>query len=231
MGLQLYDLAGAETERRFSPYCWRTKLALMHKGLPFDTIPWRFSEKNVIAFSGQGRVPVLLDGDQVVSDSWTIANYLEDAYADRPSLFRGDGGRAVTRFVNAWADGVLVAGILRLVITDIFAHLDEKDRPYFRQTREQRLGAKLETINADRETNVLAFRKTLEPIRTVLAAQPYFGGDVPAYADYIVFGCFQWARCISSFPLLLKDDPVWAWRDRLLSAFDGFARKALGYPV
>ena len=231
MGLQLYDLAGAESERRFSPYCWRTKLALMHKGLPFDTLPWRFSEKNVIAFSGQGRVPVLVDGDRVVSDSWTIATYLEDAYADRPSLFGGDGGRAVTRFVNSWADGVLVGGILRLVVTDIFAHLDERDRAYFRQTREQRLGAALETISADRETNVLAFRKTLEPIRAVLAAQPYLGGEMPAYADYAVFGCFQWARCISPFPLLLKDDAMWAWRDRLLSAFDGFAGKALGYPV
>ncbi len=29
MGLQLYDLAGAEPERRFSPYCWRIKLALI----------------------------------------------------------------------------------------------------------------------------------------------------------------------------------------------------------
>ena len=231
MGLQLYDLAGAEPERRFSPYCWRTKLALMHKGLPFDTIPWRFTDKDAIAFSGQGRVPVLVDGDQVVSDSWTIATYLEDAYADRPSLFRGEGGRAVTRFVNAWADGVLVGGILRLIVTDILAHLDEKDRAYFRETREKRLGAVLEAVSADRETNVLAFRKTLDPIRTVLAAQPYLGGEIPAYADYAVFGCFQWARCISSFPLLLKDDAVWSWRDRLLSTFGGFAAKALGYPV
>jgi glutathione S-transferase len=93
-------------------------MALMHKGLAFDTIPWRFNEKSVIAFSGQGRVPVLRDGDQVVSDSWTIATYLEDAYPDRPSLFRGDGSRAVTRFVNAWADAVLIGGILRLVVTE-----------------------------------------------------------------------------------------------------------------
>ena len=174
---------------------------------------------------------MLRDGDQVVSDSWTIAIYLEDAYPDRPSLFRGDGSRAVTRFVNAWADAVLIGGILRLVVIDIFAHLDQKDRAYFRETREQRLGAKLETISADRETNVLAFRKTLEPIRTVLKAQPYLGGKMPAYADYAVFGCFQWARCISSFPLLLEDDPISTWRDGLLSAFDGFAGKALGYPV
>ena len=31
MGLQLYDLAGAEPKRRFSPYCWRIKLSLMHR--------------------------------------------------------------------------------------------------------------------------------------------------------------------------------------------------------
>ncbi len=231
MRLQLYDLAGAEPERRFSPYCWRIKLALIHKSLPFDTIPWRFTDKNAIAFSGQGRVPVLIDGDHVVFDSWTIATYLEDAYADRPSLFCGEGGRAVTRFVNAWADGVLVGGILRLIVTDILAHLDEKDRAYFRETREERLGAMPEAVSADRETNVLAFRKTLEPLRAVLAAQPNLSGEASAYADYAVFGCFQWARCTSSFPLLLEDDPVWAWRDRLLSAFDGFAGKALGYPV
>jgi glutathione S-transferase len=132
----------------------------------------------------------------------------------------------------------LIGGILRLVVIDIFAHLDQKDRAYFRETREQRLGAKLETISADRETNVLAFRKTLEP-NPHHAAQPYLGGKMPAYADYAVFGCFQWARCISSFPLLLEDDPISTWRrgarlvigDRLLSAFDGFAGKALGYPV
>src|SRR5713226_1169269 len=89
----------------------------------------------------------------------------------------------------------------------------------------------LEKVTADRDTNVLAFRKSLEPMRAVLGAQPYLGGSVPAYADYVVFGCFQWARCISPFPLLFKDDPVWARRDRLLSAFDGLARKALAYAV
>ena len=99
-----------------------------------------------IAFSGQRRVPVLIDGDQVVFDSWTIANYLEDKYPDRPSLFRGDGGRAVTRFVNAWADVALIGGVLRLIVTDILTHLNEKDRAYFRENREKRLGATLEAV-------------------------------------------------------------------------------------
>ena len=46
MAIELYDLAGAEDDRRFSPYCWRIKLALAHKGLEFETIPWRFHEKS-----------------------------------------------------------------------------------------------------------------------------------------------------------------------------------------
>jgi hypothetical protein len=28
-----------------------------------------------------------------------------------------------------------------------------------------------------------------------------------------------------------EGDPVYAWRDRLLDAFDGMARKSPGYPV
>src|ERR1700743_679196 len=76
----LYDLAAAEADRRFSPYCWRTRMALAHKGLPVETISCGFPEKETIAQSGQGLVPVLVDNGRWVSDSWTIANYLEDTY-------------------------------------------------------------------------------------------------------------------------------------------------------
>ena len=41
MTFRLYDLAGADPDRRFSPYCWRTRLALAHKELPVETVPWR----------------------------------------------------------------------------------------------------------------------------------------------------------------------------------------------
>jgi glutathione S-transferase len=230
MGLQLYDLAGADPERRFSPYCWRTKLALAHKRLAAQTIPWRFTEKSIIAFSGQGRVLVLVDGGHCISDSWAIAVYLDVTYPDRPSLFSGPSAIAATCFVNAWADS-LAPMIAPLLATDILAHLHEKDRSYFRESRERRFGMTLEAASSDRETKVGDFRRSLEPARVVLAAQPYFGGAAPAYADYIVFSLFQWARCISPFRLLRDDDPMVAWRERLLLAFDGLADRALAYPV
>jgi hypothetical protein len=43
MPITLYDLAGDDPSLRFSPYCWRTRLALAHKGLQVETIPWRFA--------------------------------------------------------------------------------------------------------------------------------------------------------------------------------------------
>src|SRR3712207_6802176 len=160
----LYDLAGADPNLRFSPYCWRAKLALAHKGLEYETVPWRFTDKDAIAFSGQGRVPVLIDDERVVSDSWAIAVYLEETYPDGPSLFGGPAALALTRFVNAWADMVLQAGMIRLIVSDIAAIIHEKDQAYFRQSREQRFGMPLEQVTAGREERIVAFRETLLPL-------------------------------------------------------------------
>src|ERR1700683_616174 len=107
MAIKLYDLAGGENDRRFSPFCWRSKMALTQKGLEFETIPWRYADKDKIAFAGADRVPVMVDDERPVTDSWTIAAYLEDNYVERPSLFGGIRGRAAARFVNNWADVVL----------------------------------------------------------------------------------------------------------------------------
>jgi glutathione S-transferase len=68
-------------------------------------------------------------------------------------------------------------------------------------------------------------------MRLTLKSQPYLGGVTPNYADYIGFGGFQWARVVSPFKLLEDNDPIYAWRERLLDAFDGMARKSPGYDV
>jgi glutathione S-transferase len=230
MTLHLYDLAGAEPDRRFSPYCWRTRLALAHKELGVETIPWRFTEKAAIAPSGQGLVPVLVDGDRWVSDSWNIANYLEDTHPDRPSLFRGAEGRSLMRFYSTFADG-LVAAIFPFIVLDILDRIADQDRDYFRASREKRVGMTLEAFAAGHEAKLPAFRANLTPLRRTLMAQAFFGGNEPLYADYAVFGPFQWARCISPFELLEQDDPIRLWRDRLLDRFDGMARKSPAYDV
>jgi glutathione S-transferase len=230
MTLRLYDLAGADPNRRFSPYCWRIRLALAHKRLAIETIPWRFTEKAEIAPSGSKTVPVLVDGDRWIADSWTIANYLEDAYPDSPSLFGGAAARRLTRHYSSLADA-LVTTIFPFIALDILQRVADKDRDYFRVSREQRVGKTLEAFVANRDAGLAGFRASLAPLRTTLKTQPFFGGDEPLYADYALFGQFQWARCISPFALLEEGDPVKLWRDRLLDCFDGLARKAVAYDV
>ncbi|HEY0328696.1 MAG TPA: glutathione S-transferase family protein [Rhodopseudomonas sp.] len=231
MTLKLYELVGVEETRPFSPFCWRTRMALAHKRLDVTSIPWRFTEKAAISPYKSEKVPVLLDGDHAVADSWAIANYLEDAYPERPSLFGGAGGRAMARMLNWWGDIAVIGGVFPLIAADIHAHLRPEDQDYFRNSREPRFGKSLEQIAANRDVAVEGFRKALDPLRLTLRTQPFVGGEAPNYADYILFGGFQWARAISDFALLKPDDPVYAWRDKLLDAFDGLARKSPGYPV
>jgi glutathione S-transferase len=204
-------------------------MALAHKGLSADTIPWRFTEKGAIAQHGSEKVPVLLHGEKPVVDSWVIANYLEETFPERPSLFGGEGGRAVMRMMNWWGDIAVVGGIFPLVVADIPAQLAPVDAAYFRSSREARLGRPLEEVSASRDKGVIAFRKSLDPLRLTLKTQPYLGGAAPNYADYIVFGGFQWARTVSPFKLIEVDDPIYAWREKLFDAFGGMARQAPGY--
>ena len=51
------------------------------------------------------QVPVLVDGDNVVSDSWEIACYLEETYPEGPSLFGSELGRGAIAFIKAWTAG------------------------------------------------------------------------------------------------------------------------------
>jgi len=231
MALKLFELVGTDPGRPFSPFCWRTRMALAHKGLSAESIPWRFTEKQAIAPHHSEKVPVLIDGETAVADSWAIASYLEDNYPDRPSLFGGDGGRALGRMLNWWGDITVIGGMFPLIVADIPGHLQPGDAACFRQSREARFGKPLEEVVAGRDQSVEGFRRSLDPMRLTLKTQPYLGGAAPNYADYIMFGGFQWARVVSPFKLLAEGDPIYAWREKLLDAFDGMARKSPGYQL
>lgn len=231
MAIRMFDLCGRDADRPFSPYCWRTRMALAHKGLAVETVPWRFIEKDRLAFANSTTVPVIVDGENVVADSWKIAQYLDDRYRNAPSLLGDAASTSAMLFMRQWADRVLHLAILPIVLLDIHDHLDEANQAYFRQSREKRFGTTLEKFVEGREKHLARLTEVLAPARAVVAAQPYFGGTSPSYADYIVFGAFQWARAVSPTKLLAADDAMHAWRGRMLGLYDGLAAKAKGYDV
>jgi len=203
-------------------------MALAHKELDVEYIPWRFTEKDKIKFSGQESVPVLIDGKKTISDSWEIANYLENEYPHSPSL-KLEYGEVL--FIKFWAETVLHPEILQLVVLDIHNNLRPEDQSYFRESREKLLGGPLEEIVANRQDRLPLLQKLLTPLRSTLLKQEYLSGETPGFSDYIVFGAFQWARCISAFSLLDTDDIIYIWREKMLNMYDSLALSAVGYPV
>lgn len=228
MTVVLYDLVGRDG-RRFSPHCWRTRMALAHKGLECEARPTRFTEIGKIGDGQVSTVPAIEDGERLIGDSWAIAQYLEATYPERPSLFGGPGGEAVTRFVQNWCAAVLHAQLIGMVVLDIWERLAPEDQDYFRTTREQRFGRALEEVQGGREERLDEFRKSLQPVRLTLKDVPFLGGAQPLYADYLVFGALQWARVISPFRVLAADDPLHAWFARCLDLHSGLGRQQDGY--
>jgi glutathione S-transferase len=221
--ISLYELKG-KGERRYSLFSWRTRMALKHKGLEFESCPVRMSDKAAIAFSGGKTVPVIKDEDIVVRDSWKIAEYLESRYADAPPLFGGEIGRGVSAAFNTWVDRAVVPAMLPVIAADIHERVDPDDEAYFRQTMEKALKTTLEESRARRDPAVLNLGRVLAPMQEACKRQPFVCGANAAYADYILFSVFQWARIMSPQELLGPEDPLCRWRERMLELFGSFAR-------
>lgn len=221
--ITLWELGGREG-RRYSLFSWRTRLALRHKGLDFDSVPVRMSDKAAIAFSGGKTVPIVKDGEAVVRDSWKIAEYLEDRYPQAPTLFGGDVGRGVTQALNVWVDRVAVLPMLAVIVADVHERVDPQDERYFRESMEKVLKMTLEEARTKRDAALQQLAKTVEPMQALLKRQPWVAGARPAYADYILFSVFQWARVMSPVDVLTPGDALHGWRERVMDLHGGYAR-------
>lgn len=224
MTILLYDLVASDISRPYSPHCWKARMALAHKGLDYRTVSTRFTDVPAVEGGISKTIPVIRDGERVVGDSFAIALYLEDAYPDRPTLFGGDGGKAMARFIERWSQTQLHPFLGSAALLEIYQQQDAENAAYFRESREARYGKTLEAVGAERDGHRDAFRKKFEPLRSMLDYQPFIGGASPLYADYIVFGALQWVRVTSHYEFLEPGDPVLAWFDRCLDLHGGIGR-------
>jgi glutathione S-transferase len=231
MTVVMYERVGFEG-RRPSPFSWRVRYALAHKGIPVEYRTVRFADVQTIrSLSGQDMTPIVIDGDTVVQDSWNIAIHLEERYAGQPSLFGGAIGRGLTRQINIWSDTVLSPSIRRLISADFIYVLAPEDREYFRRSREAQFGMTLAAYCADREHWVAALKLVIAPLEQTLSEQDYICGKTPAYADYLLFSVFQYARLGSPHELLPAGSAVRRWRDRLVGRFDQLGDRFPAYPA
>jgi maleylacetoacetate isomerase len=91
----------------FSTNVERVALALAFKGLEVDSVEISYEDRSpVVKVSGQGLVPVLVDGDEVVPDSVRILRHLEATRPDPPLFPRDPARRAELDVFLDWFNEV-----------------------------------------------------------------------------------------------------------------------------
>jgi glutathione S-transferase len=228
MSLVIYERVGHEGCRP-SPFSWRVRYALAHKNLAAEFRQTRFADVETIrSLSGQKFVPILLDGETVVYDSWNIATYLEDRFPDHPSLFGGLAGRGVTRLVNHWADTTLHFPLRLLIFPDFIQCICPEDRDYFICSREQEYGMTVEQVRQESATWRTQFEAACLPLEQLLGEQEFVAGHAAGYADYIVFSHFLRANLCGRRDVVAPNSAIALWQTRMFGLFRGRVTENLG---
>jgi glutathione S-transferase len=222
--IRLYELVLADGKSA-SPYVWRTRYALAHKGIPCEPVPVGFTGIPGIQAGRFKTVPIIEDGATSMSESWDIAEYLDRAYPDRTPLFATPAENAHARLIEAWLMAEVIRKLAGIYLLDVHDAARPEDRAYFRRTREQRVnGMSLEDFTAGREARLPQVRESLAPLRAHVSRFPFVGGAAPSYADYVAFGPFVWVSSIATIPLLAHDDTLRGWIERCFDLYGGIAR-------
>ncbi len=202
MPRKLLELASVE-----SPFVWRTKYALAHKGLAYETVRLGFVDIPKTCEGRHKTVPILVEDDGTeVCDSWDIAAYLDDTYPDNP-LFEGLGYERA-REIDGLIGQHAFPAFFPLYIGDVLGKLDAENAHYFRTTREARFGTTIEQLSAGRDGVLPDARKAIEPLRAEITKADWLHGDGPGYGDYIVLAFFAWIKAAATTPPLEAGDPL-----------------------
>lgn len=107
--LVLYDFG-------LSPFAQKVKIALREKGIPFERRNGLTGEgtKEVRRLSRRGEVPLLLDGEAVISDSCIILDYIDEKWPDPSLLPKDPARRAENRMLEDLCDTEIEAIIYNI---------------------------------------------------------------------------------------------------------------------
>ena len=230
MTLALYDLEGRDG-RRISPFCWRTKYALAHKGLTAEDRPVGFTDIKSIG-AGITSVPVLDHDGKLIADSWQIALYLDGIFADTKLIFPNEEALSYAQFVEKWLFTQIFTAMFPAMVKQVHDHLQPRDQAYFRESREKNLGGMtLEQAEKRGVEGLGAMSVALGPLRAKVQDTDFLCGPEPGYADYVAASTFMWARAVYPRPLFAPNDAAAAWYRRCLDLYDALGRSTPGYDI
>ncbi len=171
-------------EHPLSPYVQKVKLALLEKGIPFETEMPDILAGGSAEFATTNprlEIPALVDGDVKVFDSTIILEYLEDKWPTPPMLPSSPAERARVRMLEEICDTYYEAVNWAMYEVRVF---------------KRATGALAETLLARAGEQVARINARLE---RELAGREYFNGTAFGWGDLSVFPAVN-AAALSGFP-------------------------------
>ncbi|GAA5994133.1 hypothetical protein JCM5350_000575 [Sporobolomyces pararoseus] len=248
-----YDLVPAPGSKLFySPNTMKTRLSLAHKGVPFETKAVTYSDtrtwlKEKTGFERVFCPLIELPDGKFIMDSWKIAEWLDEAYPDAPSLFQPDsetpidaGSPSLTLAKNfAWmfSDGFGSSDsqwstFVELASEPLRQLMEPEVAEYFSSDAKNGQGAWAAMLAKDQNNLLEHAKSSLFPLDSTLSRTDYLTGNNPGYVDYIAYGRYIMMRSV--VPQLAKE--VWEndsvprvreWLRRLENKFAAQLREVL----
>ncbi|UJR34574.1 hypothetical protein I4U23_027350 [Adineta vaga] len=249
--IKFYELVPSVNSKcYFSPNTWKTRMGFLHKGVEFETIPVTLIDvrRDLAVRSNLPNISVPaieLPNGEFIYDSYRIAEWLENTYPDRPSLFTGDGKPTNIAQLEHIITGKNYARMIDLglgaskpewaVWFDLFLpKLDQlmaegEIRDYFRSDSRHGPQGYQRLISLNQQELIRRAKMNVQPLVQILRerSNEYFQGKYPGQVDYIIFGRYAYCRMID--PQLTK--VIWEdqgeelinWINKLSNAYDGHA--------
>lgn len=176
---------------------FRVRIALHLKGLQYEEIPVHLmkNEHNAAEFqrlNPQALVPVLQDGDKVITQSLSIIEYLEDVYPN-PSLFPADSyhkalARSFALMIAADIHPLNNLRVLKYLTTELGLSEDKKNQ-WYQHWIEKGLTALEENLNQSKQVGDFCFGNQMTVADIFLVPQLFnarrFHCDLNAYPTLI----------------------------------------------
>ncbi|EGO00367.1 hypothetical protein SERLA73DRAFT_107446 [Serpula lacrymans var. lacrymans S7.3] len=208
----LYDIPTQAPGKALSGNVLKARYTLAYKGLAFKSI-WveaQDIEERMKAIgakptghkpdgSGFYTVPTIQDPSTgaVVSDSFAIAEYLEETYPSKPTVFPSNAKALISVFESAFinATGPIFPTLVILVGSKFYP----KNEEYFRKQAEERFGTKWEDISPVGRKREEGWKNTKAALGVIdgwysKSGGKWIMGDTFSYADIIVGA---WMRSFS----------------------------------
>ncbi len=181
------------------PFCWKVKALLNFAKQDYATVEVTPFGMKELDFTDHKKVPVLRDGDKVVTESATIVKYVNDNYAHLPSNTDAE------KWVE-WLDDKLVHFLPPLIHPNFgksyknFAVIMQNSKMgFFMKHFSRFMGAimmpkvakKMKAKHNIGDAKVEFLSEIDHWVGNGLQGKPYFGGDTPDFVDCSVFGVLR----------------------------------------